>query len=258
LFERMITTESVPVPASLERRILSGAVMFQEGRTVTTVEHANHLANEFGKGILRKSFEREGKSDLLEFLPKVKITMPDAVMDAIGQHLAMSMLIDDLDCTLFLNRTNEDFLTSDHPVALCNSLPSSSPFATSGFASRGLIIALPLSPRALVLLTDAEVYKVAKSEHGALLVTSRREVVDLNLAQCFKAHENLYFASLAGVQETLDVFEKRKDVLRRKAAPYRDHRADREPNWYPFANGAEDIEIVPAEGSGTAARRENE
>jgi hypothetical protein len=147
----MIATESVPVPASLERRILSGAVMFQEGRTVTTVEHANHLANEFGKGILRKSFEREGKFDLLEFLPKVKITMPGAVMDAIGQHLAMSMLIDDLDCTLFLNRTNEDFLTSDHPVALCNSLPSSSPFATSGFASRGLIIALPLSPRALVL-----------------------------------------------------------------------------------------------------------
>jgi hypothetical protein len=60
-------------------------------RTVPTVEHANHLANEFGKGILRKSFEREGKSDLLEFLPKVKITMPDAVMDAIGQHLAMSI-----------------------------------------------------------------------------------------------------------------------------------------------------------------------
>ena len=41
LFERMIAIESVPVPASLERRILSGAVMFQEGRTITTVEHAN-------------------------------------------------------------------------------------------------------------------------------------------------------------------------------------------------------------------------
>jgi hypothetical protein len=82
-----------------------------------------------------------------------------------------------------------------------------------------LIVALPLSPRALVLLTDSEVYKVAKSKHGVSLVTNRREVVDLNLAQCFKAHENLYFASLAGVRETLDEFEKRKNVLRRKAAP---------------------------------------
>jgi hypothetical protein len=193
--------------------------MFQEGRTVTTVEHANHLANEFGKGILRKSFEHENKSDLLEYLPKVKITVPGAVMDAIGQHLAMSMLIDDLNCTLLVNRTNEDFLTSDHPVALCNSLPSSSPFTTSGFASRGLIMALPLSPHALILLTDAEVYKVAKSEHGVSLVTNRREIVDLNLAQCFKAHENLYFASLARVRETLDVFERRQSSLRRKAAP---------------------------------------
>ena len=190
--------------------------MFQAGRTVTTVENANHLANEFGKSLLRHHLQKEGKDDLLAFLPEVKITMPGAIIDAIGQHLAMYPLIDDLDCTLFINHTKEDFLTSDHPIALCNNLPSRSPFgANMGFASRGLIILFPLSPRALVFLSDREVYKVAKDGRGVALITKRREIVELNLLQCFNAHENLYFAALARTQETREAFRKRKDAFRR-------------------------------------------
>jgi hypothetical protein len=131
----------------------------------------------------------------------------------------MYPLIDDLDCTLFINRTKEAFLTSDHPVALCNNLPATSPLgANTGFSSRGLIILFPLSPRALLFLSDREVYKIAKSERGAAVVTKGQEAVELNLSQCFNAYENLYFASSNRLQETLEVFRKRQDSLR-KARP---------------------------------------
>jgi hypothetical protein len=151
----------------------------------------------------------------LEHLPEVEITMRNAVMDAVGQHLAMYPLIDDLDSTLFLNDTDEDFLTSDHPVALCNSLPAS--HASGGrpdLASRGLIIVYPISPRALLLLSDAEVYKVEKNSAGASTLKRRQEVIELNLAQGGNAYENLYFASLARVQATLEAFRKRSDAVR--------------------------------------------
>jgi Protein of unknown function (DUF4238) len=203
LFERIIADEFVPTPGSYDRSTLSAAIMFQEGRTVATAAHANHLANEVVKSLLRIQLEREGKTDLLELLPEVKVTMPNAVMEAVLQHLPMYPLIDDLDCTLFANRTTEDFLTSDHPIAIGNNLPKDAPSGgASGFSSRGLIIALPLSPRALVLLSDREVYKITRSDRAVAFLTNPQEIVGLNLTQCFNAHENLYFASSTNVKDT--------------------------------------------------------
>ena len=168
LLSQIIASQSVPARGSVDRGLLSSGVMFQAGRTATTVANVDHMTNQFGKALLRLHFTKEDQTDLLEYLPKIDITITDAVMDAVREHLNMWPLIDDLDCTLFLNDTDEDFLTSDHPVALCNSLPVSHAFdRRTGFSSRGLIIVYPISPRALLFLSDAEVYKVEKNSDGA-------------------------------------------------------------------------------------------
>lgn len=216
LVTKIIDEEYVPAHDTSDHHLLLSLIMFQSGRTATTAEHQDHLANEFGKAIMRKSFEKDGRDDLLEYIDKVKISMPDAVIDAIGQHLSMYPLIGDLDITLFLNKSDEDFLTSDHPVALCNNLPiKSSPFgANVGFASRGLIISFPISPRTLLFLSDPEVYKVARDQRQIAAVRKARDAIELNLAQCFNAHENLYFSSASKVEQTLTSFRKRKENLR--------------------------------------------
>lgn len=217
LFSNVIENEQVPPPGSPERSELSIAIMFQAGRTISEVERINHIYNEFGKAILRNRFH--GQARMLNYLSQVKIEPQDAVIDAIGQHIAMYPLIDDLDCTLFINHTEEDFVTSDHPIAMCNSMPPSSPHgANLGFASRGLIILFPMTPRALLFLSDREVYKIEKSSSNVAVLADRRDAVELNIAQCFNAHENLYFASSARVQGTLEAFNKRRDTLR-KARP---------------------------------------
>ncbi|MFX8641173.1 hypothetical protein ABTM21_20150, partial [Acinetobacter baumannii] len=81
--------------------------------------------------------ERDGRDDMLAYLDRVNISVPNGVLDAIQQHLTMYPLLGDLEIALFQNESNEDFITSDHPVALCNSLPSAlSPHgANVGFAS---------------------------------------------------------------------------------------------------------------------------
>jgi hypothetical protein len=132
LLNDIIATQSVPTHGSSVRSLLSGCVMFQAGRTATTVANVDHITNQFGKALLRHHLTNEGRTDLLEDLPKIKLTITDAVMDAVGRHLAMSPLIDDLDSTLFLNDTDEDFLTSDHPshyVTACQQamLPAAEP-----------------------------------------------------------------------------------------------------------------------------------
>jgi hypothetical protein len=55
---------------------------------------------------------------------------------------------------------------------------------------------------------------VEKNSTGASTLKKRQEVIELNLAQCGNAYENLYFASLARVQATLEAFRKRSDAVR--------------------------------------------
>ena len=131
--------------------------MFQAGRAAATVAFLDHASEQFGKAILKHHLERKGDHELLEYLPKVRITTTtEALIGTISNHLAIRSLIDDLECTLFLNATTEDFLTSDHPVALCNSsLPERHGYKRrTGFACRGLIILYPVSPRALLFLSE--------------------------------------------------------------------------------------------------------
>jgi hypothetical protein len=215
LLNQMTADTRVPKRDSDDHHALLALIMFQAGRTVTAAEQQDHLANAFGKAVLQKHFEKEGLDDLLEVLPEVKITVEDGVIDAIAQHLSMYPLIGDMDMTLFVNDTDEDFVTSDHPVTLCNNLPASSPQgANTGFSSRGLIIMYPLSPRVLLFMSDPEVYKVSSDANNVCSLKSTKDVISLNLPQCFNAHENLYFASSERVKGTLAAFEKDKARLR--------------------------------------------
>lgn len=215
LLEKIIAENYVPASGKEDHHTLLSLIMFQAGRTITTATQQDHLANEFGKAILRKHLEKEGRDDLVAYLPQLKITVPHGVIDAVGQHLAMYPIIGDMEITLFVNQSKEDFLTSDHPVALCNNLSASSPHgANTGFSSRGLIMMFPLSPRSLLFLSDPEVYKVSKDKQNISVVTKSRDAIELNLAQCFNAHDNFYFSSPDKIEGTLATFRKRKATLR--------------------------------------------
>ena len=84
----------------------------------------------------------------------------------------------------------------------------------NGLASRGLIILYPISPRALLFLSDTEIYKVDKTTNGVCTLKRSQEIIDLNLGQCTNAYENLYFASAERVQATINAFRNRSDVVR--------------------------------------------
>jgi hypothetical protein len=103
LFAKVIEDYYVPQAGSPDHSALLSLMMFQAGRTVSSAAQRDHLANEFGKALLRKHLETEGRNDLLEYLPKLNISLPDGVMDSIVQHLAMYPIIGDMEVTLLAN-----------------------------------------------------------------------------------------------------------------------------------------------------------
>lgn len=216
LINSIIEEKSPPKPDMSFKpwRDLLACVMFQAGRTASQVVHADHFLNQLGKAMLRHQFEREGNAELLEYLPDVTLSTTNAVLDSIMQHLIMHPLLSDLECVLLLNETSEDFLTSDHPVALCNSIPSIRPGGASlGFASRGLIVVYPISPRASLMFSDPEVYRI-NSQKRLLSIYKKHDIVELNLMQFGNAYENVYFSTSSRVEQTLDAFRRRAATFR--------------------------------------------
>lgn len=103
-------------------------------------------------------------------------------------------VLTDLSCVLLDNETEEDFVASDNPVVFQN--PLIEQFAVqycSGFASSGLQIYYPISPRRMVCLYDSKAYKFSVRNH--IHLTNLKDVEMLNNLQFMNAENNVYFKS---------------------------------------------------------------
>ena len=100
-------------------------------------------------------------------------------------------LLNDLECIILENKTQEDFVLSDNPVILQNPfLEKFVKFNCNGMATRGLQIYFPLSPRRMFCFYDPEVYKfVGRNVTG---LGSPKDVEQLNRLQFMNAEKNIY------------------------------------------------------------------
>lgn len=229
LLNNIVQSSMVPPEGSKERVQLYEAVMFQVGRTSSTVAKSDHMADQFGKAMLRFGLARDGKHHLIEHLPNVRLeTTPEYLVHTILHHIKSRPIIDDLECTLLINNTSEDFLTSDHPVALCNGLPTSYHLRV-GFACRGLVILYPIGPHAMLFLSDRETYKIAKNKSECGTLIRREDVINLNLAQFANANENLYFSSAEHIKSSLEAFRDDASAIRTGPPPLVEKRLNSGP-----------------------------
>ncbi len=102
----------------------------------------------------------------------------------------------DLAFKLLINNTTTPFITSDHPVVFYNQLfePHKTIFTTStGPASKGHQIFLPLSPKLMILFYDSTIYDVGEEYQDSVLVTDQNDINSMNGLQYLNALSNLYF-----------------------------------------------------------------
>jgi Protein of unknown function (DUF4238) len=126
------------------------------------------------------------------------------------------------DLRLYVGSTSlkDRLITSDNPLIKYNSYCKGIRYWGSlGAKCRGLQIFLPLSPRVLLLLYDASVYKVGDEEsvQSSSGRISKRDVDHLNAVQIFNANDCVYFSDWAqgGAVEHLarEYTPKKTDVM---------------------------------------------
>ena len=155
---------------------------------VRTPRIASQINNSIG--LIANSIIEENASEL------VSMHLDQAQLISLPIALQALPIIMDLDLGLLINTTKYPFICSDAPVVRLNLLSQNGLMTDSGlgYASRGLIMILPISSKHCIYLFDKDIYKIGSRKSNNLHhICCIEQIESLNLLQICNAHETFYF-----------------------------------------------------------------
>lgn len=146
------------IVSMLHLRTRRSVLALQRGATATLTEMARRMAK---KGLL----------PLPQGCPPEALTVRDKNVpaQAVMHGFDMMPFLCDLEMRLLKAKTRREFYTSDHPVVAVNqALQDRYPGrSTTGLATRGLQMFLPLNPNLCLVLFDAACYRIGRPKSAS-------------------------------------------------------------------------------------------
>lgn len=210
IIKSIVNTRRLPRRFSQEHHMLMMHVALQMART----EAAEAILNEKADKIARMLIGHCSRDpEVLEALPRVKISLTNAIQDSIRHSIATAPLLFDLRYKLIENTSSTPFIVSDAPVILYNDWLRDVQRNT-GSASFGLQVIMPLGPRLCLIFYDEGSYEVGKPTSNLVRIVNPTHACMLNDLQWEAAHANIY-ASPETTDQDLAEGAARADNLRK-------------------------------------------
>jgi len=184
------------MPSDLtDRGRLFAFVAAQWGRTPTAARLHNLFLTKTYRAVARSS-ERFGNFGAS--VNELVVEQPDAILDTTVNSVRYSVALGDLRMKVVRNASAIEFITSDAPVAFHNQWAQQTPgVGTIGYACSGLQVILPLDARHVLVLYDAEIYRVGTPKDDIVTTSDERFVRQMNALQAVHAEENVYYRAAA-------------------------------------------------------------
>jgi hypothetical protein len=116
-------------------------------------------------------------------------------------------VFNDLEACLVINRTKDDFITSDDPAIFTSRYYFQKiGHGNFGLASAGAMLMLPLSAKHLILFYDGNVYMIPTKQGECVCVDKTADVFFFNELQYLKASKNVYFANFSDARRVQQEF----------------------------------------------------
>lgn len=180
IISKIIEKESLSEVNEEQKQHLKSNILLQHGRT----QYARESEEEMANALLNYIVPQELKG------ARIESTLRDSVLIS----MLSGPLLSDLKIVLLENKTQTEFIFSDNPVVFYNSFFNDKvPHGTQGFASTGLQIYFPLSPRFALLIFDEDFYEISQSEKITILKDS--DIQRLNGLQIIFCNEHIYFGN---------------------------------------------------------------
>ncbi|MEX0999735.1 MAG: DUF4238 domain-containing protein [Thermodesulfobacteriota bacterium] len=197
---------SLPPPDHPHYLLLIVYIVTQCSRTKYSADSLNEMTDKMMKHVYRPMAEEQG----LE-IDKFNIHLNDAVNLSLAQSVLIYPVLFDLRYKLLINSTDEQFVTSDHPVALYNQLMEFQTRSShTGYACKGLQIFFPIDPKKLIFLYDNEVYRAGNDKQSVVEINTVQDIYQINTLQVCSCQENIYFLNS----------DMNCEALHNKAKPY--------------------------------------
>jgi Protein of unknown function (DUF4238) len=171
--------------SSADREWLYIFIIVQMHRTERAVQRLRDFINDMADAVFHSHPEQR---------PEPLSTI-ELVMMSMDVGLKELHRIVDLKIVILRNKTNIEFIISDHPVAMTNKYHFEKLNKQDfGLASSGVLIYLPLTPNLTALLYDTGVYSIPNAS-GTPFIDLRHDhdVTSLNNLQHINADKNVYF-----------------------------------------------------------------
>lgn len=121
----------------------------------------------------------------------------------------------DLKMKLIVNKTTNEFIYSDNPIVFYNQFLEMKGRPEIGCNSVGIEILLPISPFLYLILYDAQIYHIGKSQSDTIETYDNDDIDNLNRLQILSANSNIYF-SKDSTQQYIEKIAENKSNYRRK------------------------------------------
>ena len=202
VLKEVMRTGQPPQPGTRGHRAIAAFVALQKLRTVAAMEKIKHT--------MAMMLEDVGEMAAGQFLVSTDL---QALTLSLRSNHKMAALLGNLKLGAVQCAPGGSFITSDNPACPINPYCSEFPdYGVVGADSRGLVIVLPLSPTILLLLFDADVYRLRNNPSTRGPVASLADVRQLNLTQVPYADANIYFSHWATADDVSAIASERNAV----------------------------------------------
>jgi|SRR5579875_477156 len=190
IFQRLLQYFMPPPENSFFFSILLEFVLYQLSRTVKAGKETNEMLSSGFKEVFKKTALYKEKYENIEFLHE-QPTLFSLVFT--GQALPLMKY---LSCKLLINRSNMPFITSDQPAFKYNSFleQKKRKQGTTGLASKGLQIFLPIHPQVMLIFYDPAVYKLGNRKDKTIETFNFSDIDQLNGLQYIHSDSQLFFS----------------------------------------------------------------
>lgn len=188
-FKNILETNGNEILQVKELKDLKSFIVLTEKRNPVRIDWLKKYGSDL-EPIIKKIAP---ETDFEKFLPN--LSHDASLKISLGNIEEMVRLIEDLDFVLFLNKTSIPYITSDYPVIQYNQFLEKHDYyrGKGGYATLGLQMFLPLSPKLLLLLYDKSTYNVGSKNDRYIDIRNSFEINQINLLQILNCSSLIFF-----------------------------------------------------------------